>query len=316
MTDKKIIAVAGATGSQGGGLVRAILADRQGPFTARAVTRDPTSEKARALAALGAEVVQGDVDDVGSLERAFGGAHGAYCVTFFWAHMDPERELAEARNLAQAAKQAKVTHAIWSTLEDTRKLVPLSDNRMPTLRGKYKVPHFDAKGEADAFFTELGVPTTFLVASYYWDNLIYFGQGPKPDPDGTLAITFPMGRARLAGIAAEDIGKCAYGIFKRGKEMIGKTVGIAGGHLTCAEMAAALSKALGRPVRYNEVTPEVYRGFGFPGADDVGNMFQVYRDFEKEICGLRDLNVSRSLNPELQTFEQWLAKNKDKLLVD
>ena len=316
MTDKKIIAVAGATGSQGGGLVRAIRADRQGPFTARAVTRDPTSEKARALAALGAEVVQGDVDDAGSLERAFAGAHGAYCVTFFWAHMDPERELAEARNLAQAAKQAKVTHAIWSTLEDTRKLVPLSDNRMPTLRGKYKVPHFDAKGEADAFFTELGVPTTFLVASYYWDNLIYFGQGPKPDPDGTLAITFPMGRARLAGIAAEDIGKCAYGIFKRGKEMIGKTVGIAGGHLTCAEMAAALSEALGRPVRYNEVTPEVYRGFGFPGADDVGNMFQVYRDFEKEICGLRDLNVSRSLNPELQTFEQWLAKNKDKLLVD
>lgn len=316
MTDKKIIAVAGATGSQGGGLVRAILADRQGPFTARAVTRDPTSEKARALAALGAEVVQADVDDVGSLERAFSGAHGAYCVTFFWAHMDPERELAEARNLAQAAKQAKVAHAIWSTLEDTRKLVPLSDNRMPTLRGKYKVPHFDAKGEADAIFTELGVPTTFLVASYYWDNLIYFGQGPKPDPDGTLAITFPMGRARLAGIAAEDIGKCAYGIFKRGKEMIGKTVGIAGGHLTCAEMAAALSKALGRPVRYNEVTPEVYRGFGFPGADDVGNMFQVYRDFEKEICGLRDLNVSRSLNPELQTFEQWLAKNKDKLSLD
>jgi uncharacterized protein YbjT (DUF2867 family) len=316
MTDKKIIAVAGATGSQGGGLVRASLADRQGPFTARAVTRDPTSEKARALAALGAEVVQADVDDVGSLERAFAGAHGAYCVTFFWAHMDPERELAEARNLAQAAKQAKVAHAIWSTLEDTRKLVPLSDNRMPTLRGKYKVPHFDAKGEADAFFTELGVPTTFLVASYYWDNLIYFGQGPKPDPDGTLAITFPMGRARLAGIAAEDIGKCAYGIFKQGKEMIGKTVGIAGGHLTGAEMAAALSKALGRPVRYNEVTPEVYRGFGFPGADDVGNMFQVYRDFEKEICGLRDLNVSRSLNPQLQTFEQWLAKHKDKLSVD
>jgi uncharacterized protein YbjT (DUF2867 family) len=316
MTDRKIIAVAGATGSQGGGLVRAILADREGPFTARAITRDPTSDKARALAALGAEVVQGDVDDVASLERAFSGAHGAYCVTFFWAHMDPERERAEARNLAQAAKQAQVAHAIWSTLEDTRKLVPLSDNRMPTLRGKYKVPHFDAKGEADAFFTELGVPTTFLVASFYWDNLIYFGQGPKPGPDGSLAITFPMGQARLAGIAAEDIGKCAYGIFKRGKEMIGRTVGIAGEHLTGAEMAAALSRALGRPVRYNEVTPEEYRGFGFPGADDVGNMFQVYRDFEKEIGGLRDVNVSRSLNPELQTFEQWLAKNKDKLSVD
>jgi uncharacterized protein YbjT (DUF2867 family) len=316
MADKKIIAVAGATGAQGGGLVRAILADKRGSFTARAITRDPASDKAKALVALGAEVVQADVDDVDSLQRAFAGAHGAYCVTFFWAHMDPERERAEARNLAEAAKQAKVSHAIWSTLEDTRKLVPLSDNRMRTLRGKYKVPHFDAKGEADGIFTELGVPTTFLVASYYWDNLIYFGQGPKPDPDGTLAITFPMGRAKLAGIAAEDIGKCAYGIFKRGKEMIGKTVGIAGGHLTCAEMAAALTKALGQPVRYNEITPEVYRGFGFPGADDVGNMFQVYRDFEKEICGLRDLGVSRSLNPELQTFEQWLAKNKGKMSLD
>jgi len=316
MTDKKIIAVLGATGNQGGGLVRAILADKRGPFTARAITRDTTSDKARALAALGAEVVQADIDDAGSLLRAFQGAHGAYCVTFFWTHMQPERELAEARNMAQAAKQAKVAHVIWSTLEDTRKLVPVSDTRMPTLRGKYKVPHFDAKGEADAIFTGLGVPTTFLVASFYWDNLIYFGQGPKRGPDGTLAITFPMGNAKLAGIAAEDIGKCAYGIFKRGKEMIGRTVGIASDHLTCAEMAEALTRALGQPIRYNEVTPEAYRGFGFPGADDVGNMFQVYRDFEKEICGVRSISVSRSLNPELQTFEQWLAKTKDRFSLD
>jgi len=121
---------------------------------------------------------------------------------------------------------------------------------------------------------------------------------------------FPMGSARLAGIAAEDIGKCAYGVFKRGKELIGKTVGIAGEFLTCAQMAAALSKALGKPVRYNEITPETYRGFGFPGADDLGNMFQVDRDFEKAVCGARNLDLARSLNPELQTFEQWLGKNK------
>ena len=149
MADKKIIAVAGATGTQGGGLVRAIMADHGGPFTVRALTRNPNSDKAKALAALGAEIVHADVDDAASLLRAFQGAYGAYCVTFFWEHMKPEKELAEARNFAQAAKQAKVAHVIWSTLEDTRKLVPLSDNRMPTLRGKYKVPHFDAKGEAD-----------------------------------------------------------------------------------------------------------------------------------------------------------------------
>ena len=313
MADQKIIAVTGATGAQGGGLVRAIMADRSGPFTARAITRDPTSEKAKALAALGAEVVRGDVDDLASLQRAFQGAHGAYCVTFFWAHMKPEQELAEARNLATAAKLAKVAHVIWSTLEDTRTLVPLSDDRMPTLGGKYKVPHFDAKGEADGIFAEVGVPTTWLVTSFYWDNFIYFGMGPKKGPDGSLAITLPMGSARLAGIAAEDIGKCAYGVFKKGKDLIGKTVGIAGGHLTGAQMAAALTTALGQPVRYNEITPEMYRGFGFPGADDLGNMFQVYRDFEKQMCAARSLDVSRALNPELQTFEQWLGRNKGKI---
>jgi uncharacterized protein YbjT (DUF2867 family) len=316
MADKKIIAVAGATGAQGGGLVRAIMADSGGPFTARALTRNPNSDKAKALAALGAEIVHADVDDASSLMSAFRGAHGAYCVTFFWEHMKPEKELAEARNLAQAAKQAKVAHVIWSTLEDTRKLVPLSDNRMPTLRGKYKVPHFDVKGEANGIFVELGVPTTFLVTSFYWDNLINFGMGPKKGPDGSLAITLPMGSARLAGIAAEDIGKCAYGVFKKGKDLIGKTVGIAGEHLTGAQMAASLAKALGQPVRYNEITPEVYRGFGFPGADDLGNMFQVDRDFEKEMCSARNLDVSRSLNPELQTFEQWLAKNKGKIPIE
>ena len=316
MADKKIIAVAGATGAQGGGLVRAILADKSGPFTVRALTRAPSSDKAKALAALGADIVRADVGDVASLARAFEGAHGAFCVTFFWAHMKPEQEIAEARNMAQAAKQAKVAHVVWSTLEDTRKLVPLSDDRMPTLGGKYKVPHFDAKGEADGIFTALGVPTTFLVTSFYWDNLIFFGMGPKKGPDGTLAITFPMGSARLAGIAAEDIGKCAYGVFKRGQELIGKTVGIAGEFLTCAQMALALSKALGKPVRYNEITPAVYRGFGFPGADDLGNMFQVYRDFEKDVCGARSLDVSRSLNPELQTFEQWLGKNKGMMSLE
>ena len=89
-------------------------------------------------------------------------------MTFYWAHFSPEKELAEARAMAEAAKHAGVKHVIWSTLEDTRKWIPLSDNRMPTLMGKYKVPHMDAKGEADAVFTELGVPTTFLLTSFYW----------------------------------------------------------------------------------------------------------------------------------------------------
>src|ERR1700682_869050 len=218
---KKIIAVVGATGAQGGGLVRAILSDKNGPFTARAITRNVNSDKAKALADAGAEVVAADLDDVKSLKKAFEGAHGAFCVTNFWEHFKPEKEISQARNMAQAAKDAGVKHVIWSTLEDTRQSIPLSDARMPTLMGKYKVPHFDGKGEANAVFTQLGVPTTFLLTSFYWDNFIYFGMGPKKGADGKLAITLPLENKKLAGIAAEDIGKNAYALFEKGAEMIG-----------------------------------------------------------------------------------------------
>jgi uncharacterized protein YbjT (DUF2867 family) len=313
MPEKKTIAVVGATGAQGGGLVRAILADPGGGFAARALTRNVNSDQAKALAKLGAEVVAADIDDPESLDRAFRGAYGAYCVTFFWAHFSPEKELAEATSMAKAAKRAGLQHVIWSTLEDTRQWVPLDDPRMPTLMGKYKVPHFDAKGEANHVFTELGVPTTFLLTSFYWENLINFGMAPQKGPDGKLAFTLPMGDKKLASIAAEDIGKCAYGIFKRGREFVGKTVGIAGEHLTGAQMAAALSRALGQEVRYNDVPPEEFRSFGFPGAEDIGNMFQFKQEFNDVFCGARSIEVARGLNPALQSFEAWLAENKSRI---
>jgi len=313
MANQKIIAVVGATGAQGGGLVRAIANDKSGAFMARALTRDVNSDKAKALAKLGVEVVRADLDDIESLKRAFRGAYGAFCLTNYWEHVSPERELAQAKAQAQAAKHAGLQHVIWSTLEDTRRWVPLTDNRMPTLMGKYKVPHFDAKGEANAEFTGLGVPTTFYHTSFYWENLIYFGMGPKKGEDGKLAITMPMGEKKLPCIAVEDIGKGALGIFKRGREFIGKTVGIAGEHQTGAQMAAALTRALGQEVRYRAVEPAVYAKFGFPGADDLANMFQFKRDFEPYYCGARSLSVSRELNPELQTFDTWLGRNKHRI---
>jgi uncharacterized protein YbjT (DUF2867 family) len=316
MDEKRIIAVVGATGAQGSGLCRAILNDKSGGFRVRALTRNPGSDKAKELSRLGAEVVAADVDDEKSLEKAFRGAHGAFCVTFYWEHLSPEKEYAHASSMARAANRAGVKHVIWSTLEDTRNWVPLSDDRMPTLMGKYKVPHFDAKGEADKVFTSLGLPVTILLTSFYWENLIYFGMGPKRGPDGKLAITFPMGDRKMPGIASEDIGKCAYSIFKKGPEFIGKTVGIAGEHLTGAQMAAALTRAIGEEVRYNDVSPEVYRSFGFPGADDLGNMFQFKRDFEHVFCGARDIGFTRSLNPSLQTFESWLAVNKNRIPIE
>ena len=316
MAERKLIAVVGATGAQGGGLVRAILDDPEGGFSVRALTRHPDSEKALALAARGAEVVAADLDDEASLERALHGAYGAYFVTNFWEHFSPEKEKAQARNLAQAAAKAGVKHAIWSTLEDTRQFVPLDDERMPTLMQHYKVPHFDAKGEANAYFTAAGVPTTFLLTSFYWDNLIHFGMAPKPGADGVLEFVLPMGEAPLPGIAVEDIGRSAYGIFKAGERFVGRTVGIMGEALTGEQMAAALSRALGREVRHAAVTPEQYRSFGFPGADDLGNMFQFNRDFAEQFCAARDPALTRELDPQVQTFAQWLQANAARLPIE
>lgn len=316
MANKKIITIFGATGAQGGGLARAILGDTSSQFAVRAVTRDITSDKSKELASMGAELFEGDIDNVDSLRKSLQGAYGAFFVTFFWTHFSPEKEMNEARSMAEAAKYAGIKHAIWSTLEDTRKLVPLSDDRMPTLQGKYKVPHFDAKGESDEFFRSLGVPTTFLRASFYWDNFIYFGAGPKKGPDGKLYLTFPLDQKKMAGIASDDIGKCAYGIFKKGDEYIGKTVGVAGEHLTGEEMAKGISKVIGQEVIYNNVTPDTYRAFGFPGADDLGNMFQYYRDFEKDVNAVRDVSLSRELNPELKNYETWLKENGKRIPLE
>ena len=275
MADKKIIAVLGSTGSQGGSLCRAIVADAAGGFACRAVTRDTSKDKAQALASAGAEVVKADLDDVESLKKAFAGAHGVYAVTNFWEHFSGEKEKAQAKNVAEAAKAAGVKHVVWSTLEDIRQFMKPDDKRMPMLQEKYRVPHFDAKAEANALFS--GLPTTFLVTSFYWDNLYMFGLAPKKGDDGALAWTFPMGTAKMAGIAAEDIGKVAYGIFKAGDQYVGKTVGIMGEALTI---------------------------------DEMGNMFQAYRDFAKEMLANRSVDTARKLNPALQSFEQFVRKQQ------
>ncbi|MDH4111702.1 MAG: NmrA/HSCARG family protein [Actinomycetota bacterium] len=312
MSDGKVIAVVGATGTQGGGLARAILDDPEEGFTVRALTRNPDSDAAHALAERGADVVQADLDDQASLATAFAGAHGVFGVTNYWEVFSVQREQAQAANIARASVEAGVHHVIWSTLEDTRKWIPLHDDRMPTLAENYKVPHFDGKGEADGLFAEAGAPTTYLATAFFWESL--FGMVARGD-DGVLALTLPMGEARLPGIAGEDVGRTAYGVFERGDELIGSRVAIAGEHLRVFEMVATLSEVLGEEVRYQDVPPEVFRSFGFPGADDIGNMFQFKHDFEDDYVGARDLDVVRSLNPELQSFEDWARANKDRFGV-
>jgi len=314
MTEQPTIAVVGATGSQGGGLARAILADPQHRFAARALTRNADSAAAGELAAAGAHVIEADLDDEASLRRAFDGAHGAFVVTNYWAPRSAEDqarrtaaqlELQQAGNAARAARDAGVAHVIWSTLEDTRDFFGDTD-RVPSVEG-YKVPHFDAKAEADALFAAL--PTTLLRTTFFFDN-IASGTGLSRQ-DGALTLTLPLADQPLSGIAVDDIGRAALAIFARGPELIGKTVSIAGEHLTGEQYAAALSDALGEPVAYRPLTWDQFRALGIPGAVETANMFQYYAENTERFTGDRDLARVRQLLPELQSFRDWLAAHRD-----
>jgi uncharacterized protein YbjT (DUF2867 family) len=314
MTRKEIV-VFGATGAQGGGLVSAMLRDDSGAYGIRAVTRQLDGEKARALRELGVAVVQADLDNLSSVERAMDGVWGAFCVTSFWEHFSPQREQTQANNLAVAAARAKVGHVVWSTLEDTRDFVPADGRRMPVLSGSYNVPHFDAKGASDRFFVENSVPTTFLRTSFYWENFINFGLGPVRDGAGPARLRLSLGQGRLPGIGVDDIGPCALAIFRDSAKWAGATVGISGEQLTGAQMAAELAFALGEAVEYSDLTPEEFRGLGFAGADDLGNMFQFQAEFQEAFCGVRDPEQTRKLHPGLMTFREWLSRHGPKVRV-
>ncbi len=135
---------------------------------------------------------------------------------------------------------------------------------------------------------------------------------PQRGEDGKLTLAMAMADSKLAGVASEDIGKTAYSIFKRGGELIGQTVSLAGEHLTGAEMAAAMSDVLGEEVTYVPVPFDALRAQPWPGAVEMGNMFQFYAEVP-EFNAARDVDLARGLNPGLQTFQQWLDDNKGAL---
>lgn len=313
--NRPVLAILGATGQQGRGLVHAALSDPHKTFAVRALTRRPDAPAAVDLAHAGATLCAADLDDPASLHHAFEGAHSVFAMTDFWSHGSPEREIAQARHIAAAARSAGVAHVAWSTLEDTRERVPLDDPRLPTLMKRFKVPHFDAKAEADRFFAESGVPTTCLYLSFYWDNLIHFGMGPQRAADGVLEFALPMGDAALPGIAAQDIGPCALALLREGPPAALRRVGIGGEHLTIAQMARALGTALNEPVRARTPEPADYARLPFPGAEELANMFQFKRDFETHFRGRRDVAATRRLHPGLLGFEAWLARHAHRIAV-
>lgn len=295
---KRRILVTGATGAQGGSVVRHLL--DSGSFEVRALTRDASSEKAQALRSAGAEVVSGNLEDPASLRAALEGCYGCFGVTNFWEYFEREAEL--GRNLVDAVADAGIEHFVFSTLPNVKKLTG----------GEIEVPHFDIKGELEDYTRERDIPVTFIHIAFYYDNFLAFFP-PQKQEDGSYVIGFPQGDTLLAGAAAEDVGGVVRVIFERRDEFLGRTLYIVGDDLPAAEYAAIMSRVLGLDVSYRHIPREVFAGFGFPGAEDVANMFEFYRTRVPNRTA--DLERSRALYPDMQGFEAWLSRHRDEMIA-
>jgi uncharacterized protein YbjT (DUF2867 family) len=184
---------------------------------------------------------------------------------------------------------------------------------MPVIGDKYRVPHFDVKGaEADPLFAASGLPVTYLLMSFYWDQLLG-GVAPQRDEDGTLALRLPVGTAPVAGVASDDIGRLVLNILRRPEDTIGRTIPAVSAILTGEQMAEDLTTALGEPVAYRPLTAAQFRSFGFPGADELGNMFQYYAEFPDAYNGRRDVDAARALNPEPASLASFLTAHQGQL---
>jgi uncharacterized protein YbjT (DUF2867 family) len=296
MNTRQTILVFGATGAQGGSVARNLIA--RGKFNVRALTRKPDSEGAQKLRELGAEIVQGDLDDTASLRAALEGCYGAFGVTNFWEHF--AKEESQGRNLVEAVAASDVRHFIFSTLPPIAK----------ETNGALNSPHFDLKAEHEELARKLGIPSTFVHVPFYYENFLYFFP-PRPNGDGTFAFGFPQGDTPLAAISVEDVGALVAPMFEQPDVYLGKTVKLAGDEIPATEYAAVMSRVTGTDVRYHYVPRETFAALGFPGAEDLADMFEYYRLHIPSRA--KDLESCRALAPSLQSFDAWASRNATKL---
>lgn len=295
--NQQTILVTGATGGQGGSVTRALL--KENKFRVRILTRNAESQRAKVLKRAGAEVVVGDMDDVESLKRAMKDVYGVFGVTNFWEHF--AKEVQHGINLMDAAKESGIQHLVMHTLPDYYRLS----------KGRYSVPHYDIKASFEEYSRGLGLPATFVHVGFYYENFLSFFPLQKGE-DGNFYFGFPQGNTKLAATSVEDVGGVVASVFNNPAEYIGQTVGVAGDDLTGDEYALIMSNVLKKHVYYNHIPRDVYASYGFPGAEELANMFEVQRLFIPERNEW--LKQSYQLNLGMQRFENWVAKNKYKFI--
>jgi len=297
--------VFGATGTQGGNVIKALIASKKG-WKIRAVTRNPGSPGAQKLKEMGVEVVKGDQDDLDF--KLFEGVTHCYLVTNYWAHLDTERERKQLVAAAKAIKKSKTMQfTVYSTLEDyTRNKAVQS---MPDVENGYKVAHFDVKGQCDKLFNKK--KTCFLRAAFYLENFLS-SFGPNKNEDGSFTVCMPMGDKKLPMVAAADIGFAAATAFNNPAKYAGKYMGLSTCIHTGAEIAATMAKAYDLKVNYYAIDAASFSKFPFPGAADIANMFDAHRLDNEQFIISRTEN-SPLPKPKKNTFLNWLVENKAKM---
>lgn len=293
----KTILVTGATGAQGGSVARHLL--KSGRFHVKALTRNPDSENAKKLKGLGAEVVKGNMDDTSSLESAMQGCYGVFGVTNFWEHFNGEFQ--HGKNIINAVWKSGVPHFVMSTLPGYDKLSG----------GTIKVPHFDLKYSLQEYASAEKPDSIFFHPAYYYENFLSFFV-PQKEDDGSYSFGFPQGDSKLAGYSVEDTGGVISEIFTAPEKYHGKVIPGVGDDLTGDEYASIMTSVLGKEIKYHHIPNEVYSKLGFPGAEEMGNMFEVQRIYIPERS--QDLQFSRSIYPGMHSFEQWLQAHREKFL--
>ncbi|XP_062513028.1 nmrA-like family domain-containing protein 1 [Corticium candelabrum] len=292
-----LITVFGATGEQGGSVARSLL--QKGGWRVRGVTRNPDSDKAKALKALGIEVVKASLDDKASVKEAVRGSHGVFLVTNFWELLDAARETKQGKDAADACVEEGVKHLIYSGLSPAKKLSGLS------------VPHLDAKAEVEDYLPTIGIPYTSVRYPFYYENLAGgFGLTQKQE-DGSFLIVIPMETHPLYAMSVADGGPAVAEIFKNRDEYIGKLVGLAADYKPVGHYAAMITKHTTKTFKHaDKLTSEEFAAFGFPAADEIANMFRYFQT--DHFHRLKDVALTKKLNPCVQSFEDWVKANKER----
>jgi uncharacterized protein YbjT (DUF2867 family) len=277
----KTVLVTGATGRQGGAVIRHMLPKG---WRLRALTRNPTNQAAQELARQGVEVVQGDLEDPASLTAPLRGVYGVYSVQDFWA-VGAKREIAQGKNLADAAKKAGVQHFVYSSVGGAER--------------NSGIPHWETKWEIEKHIRSSGLPATVIRPAGYMENY-YVDQVEIGILKGKLADPIRADKPYQT-IATDDIGAFAALAFERPQEFIGKELEIAGSELTNPEAAKVFSRVLGKPVKFQKLPLPLLRLV-------LGKEFYLMFRWFNEAGFKADIQGLRRAYPEvrLHTLEEWL----------